>query len=813
MELYPYILARVGSLPFSTLEVLRFSELEALQIYVEKKLDKGSQTPEIKSELKDFEEQFESFFQKGITKPREVIQALAGHEILQKGLVQSSHSLVDRIEKYRKHPLNGFRKKERQTERTVAQYLARCAAKTSPFSTFTNLSINNLDGSLAIQDPASSTQYPASKFRINNYLLAYIKDLLSNFDPFFVQHELKVNASLRKEGEEYVFLINSRNVESIQRIEADGVVEKVLEVIEFFKGRVAFRQMIVELKQFVDADAGELGLYVLQLQRYGLLEWHWPVSGNDTDWDIKFCEWLKSMKPFTLRGSLVNSLDLLRKNAEACEVATVEERKQLILESYETIKECCAQLKSGQWEGLPIEENAFTNFEAGDFIFIPERLYYEDSSRSAVMQWPVNSLETAVKELDELLQLILPLQLNDMGMKMHYFFADHFEEDTTVGLMEFYTKFFEQKEWRLEPLLSNTYDLREKFCEKLEKQIRYSDDFTVDLSLSDLRMIVAQNELDAAPPRSSYSYGTLIQLLAHGGTYKSYVDATFTGYGKMLGRFLHLFPAEQTTSLQDWISNLRGSQSWADNIDASIFNANAHPDLLPLEIAMPGGENKLPPSDQIAIADLKITFNKDENRLALFHKDQEITVFDLGLEAIGSRSPMYQMLSTFAKPQPKIGVFKMLLISLTRRDENDWVKLPRIYIGEHLIMQRKAWGVPQKDIPKRFNSETDAAYFLRVNLWRTKYKLPEKVFITLDPIEFNEEAVGSGQRKGEGHKPQFIDFLSPALVSHLGRELVKAEGYVKVEEMLPGESDLLDVNGEPTVSELMIMWSGAVEAK
>ncbi|MEM1324290.1 MAG: lantibiotic dehydratase, partial [Bacteroidota bacterium] len=65
----------------------------------------------------------------------------AQDEQLLKGLLLSSHSFYQRVVSYRQKPLATFRKKEKQTERSLLQYLSRMASKTTPFSTFTHIDL------------------------------------------------------------------------------------------------------------------------------------------------------------------------------------------------------------------------------------------------------------------------------------------------------------------------------------------------------------------------------------------------------------------------------------------------------------------------------------------------------------------------------------------------------------------------------------------------------------------------------------------------------------------------------------------------
>ena len=92
-------------------------------------------------------------------------------------------------------------------------------------------------------------------------------------------------------------------------------------------------------------------------------------------------------------------------------------------------------------------------------------------------------------------------------------------------------------------------------------------------------------------------------------------NGSFPGFGKMFSRFLHIFDSSVTNDLRQWNQQLNRDELLLENHDASYFNANLHPPLLPYEIWMPNGNNTLPPDKQIPITDIEVRFNRSEGGL------------------------------------------------------------------------------------------------------------------------------------------------------------------------------------------------------
>jgi lantibiotic biosynthesis protein len=833
MKLYPYVLCRVGTLDYNLLESISWKDAGLLTKYsrLQQQLESANQQKpkdataikKARQDVVEFEKDFEQVYLSQQYVHRVAFSALAGNALLQKGLLQSSPDLWQSVQRYRLQSPSIYRKKERQTERALAQYLARICTKTSPFSTFTALSINDLSGKNVVQEsPLFSTT-----LRINNYVLAQVEELLAAYPPCFRQLAVGVNPTLEEEGNQYRYLLNSRNVESIQRMEKNAVLAVILEEIKPSKtGAVLFRDLLFALHEKVAASEEELESYLAELVRLGLLNWCWPVSGTTTDWNENLIAWLETLNPFEGHDLLLATMKQLQESLWALPQRAAEKRWPLIQQSMKNLTRCFQEIAALLPQGNLPSKDVFVSFQQSEFTLKPERLFFEDSRLAAEINWPEAALKTVIEELAILTELMMPFCMYEEEEKLTHFFKTHYQQGAVVPLMHFYEDFFrserEAPEQNRPPAVDKMLARREDFAKKLKEQINIDYNFNVHLPLALLSKIAVSIPMTKADAPGPKSFGALLQLQrSSDGQYKSYIDAVFTGYGKMLGRFLHLFPERFTQEVSNWLDELKGDALWVENTDASFHNANAHPPLLDKTIAVPGGQQNrnntfpYPPDvkgnkNNIAITSLEVLYIESEDRLCLKHHGQAVKVFNFGLEALPSRSPMYRLLSTFGLPQPDLTALKIILTSITRVEKGGWVHFPRVNIGSHLILQRRAWYIPLSDLPLRKNAESEAVYFLRIQQWRLQHQLPQRLFITVSPIE-TAQTGETAEDTGDQYKPQYIDFAIPALVSHFGRELAYVSTMLKIEEFLPGEKEMVEVNGKERAVELVVQWTGRNE--
>ncbi|MEL7145352.1 MAG: hypothetical protein AAFO69_03215, partial [Bacteroidota bacterium] len=350
-----------------------------------------------------------------------------------------------------------------------------------------------------------------------------------------------------------------------------------------------------------------------------------------------------------------------------------------------------------------------------------------------------------------------------------------------------------------------------------------------EIDINALKKINESLDIDVRSDQPA-SYGSFIQLMDHGGKVSAFVNATFSGYGKMLSRFLHILGDRVTEAQREANKALISEDElYIENCDASYFNANLHPTLMPNEIWMPGGHNSLPEEQQIPILDFKVSYEPTEERLKLIHAPtgKRSYVFDLGFQGHQGRSQLFQLLDKFTKADY---LFFHPMLSLVNQEYAKFVKqseagesedqkednskakepktifTPRVVSGD-LILQRKTWMTPKELLPVKESSDDAYSYFKKVAFWRRSEKLPDEVFVYVDPYRGNNVDPKLGKRlTRDDYKPQYVNFNQPMLVNLFEKLAQKTPHAMKLVEMLPSSEEMLKIDGKRYVSEFVMQW-------
>ena len=124
---------------------------------------------ENRAQLEKIIESGEETYAEEIALLRKRFQEITGKELLKLGLLLSSQTLLNKVEKYNNTPPQDFKKREYHTEQSLLKYLTRIFAKTSPFSTFTHLGIGETHDVSTIKFEQGNTAF-TSHICLNNYL-------------------------------------------------------------------------------------------------------------------------------------------------------------------------------------------------------------------------------------------------------------------------------------------------------------------------------------------------------------------------------------------------------------------------------------------------------------------------------------------------------------------------------------------------------------------------------------------------------------------------------------------------------------------
>lgn len=746
-----------------------------------------------------------SWYATHLISEREKFKKLTREDNFLNALPLSSLSMYTRYQSFWRKPIADHRKKERQTERTLLQFLSRVATKTSPFSSFTTLS-------MATTKKEKLDVEATSAIRLNNYILWYFQNKLEANPGFFYQLKLNVNPSAHKEQGDWRFLFNSGNIESLQSIAANDLIDWVLASIE--QKPMTFDQWLSEASQQVDAEVEELEAYLLQLINLGLVEWEWGISGSEVHWLEKLIALVDAKATFKEQNEILDLLSDLQIQIERIKQGAPATRVEVLKYTEQRLKSFFENPQREQ----PNEESdteVFQKVLQRNFNFKAEKIFYEDQSSVTELRLSEEMLRPGLDKITKLVEAIQPIALSDFSAELWSHFDKFFDDRQEVSLLQLYASFYKNRTGEKYTDKSKEEEI-EQVLTQLQQYIPQGFQKNVHLSMREcLQSLAPLTKETVGPPM-----GPGAAAMLHFGKSKTegtqvYVEANFMGYGKMMGRFLHLFPEAWTQELVEWNRTMQKDELWIENVDGSYFNANLHPKLLEFQVASPGGQTTFESDQLISISDLEVV--RGDQFLELKHRPTQKTVrvFNLGFEALESRSPMYQLLQVFAYQVPSLDLFTQLLdTKMIQYLKKGVIRLPRLVIDQHLILKRCRWFFPKNVLPSLGkNKDADAAFYLAVQQWRKQWDLPTEVFITLSPqmIPGQTPSTNRGDQavSADDRKPQYVHLDNPLLIQLLGRLFRRAGECILVEEMWPASHQAIDPHGHGI--EALVEWKWSKE--
>ncbi|GAA2740992.1 lantibiotic dehydratase [Kitasatospora cinereorecta] len=139
------------------------------------------------------------------------------------------------------------------------------------------------------------------------------------------------------------------------------------------------------------------------------------------------------------------------------------------------------------------------------------------------------------------------------------------------------------------------------------------------------------------------------------------------------------------------------------------------------------------------------------------------------------------MIEAFGESTTWFGPQTELRMTADPRTDRDVRHLPRLMVGS-VVLRRAMWMTRADRLPRRTDATTDAAWLLRLAGWRAEHGIPERCFVTvLDPADLGR----GGRGPGNDIKPNYVDFSSLLLLLGLERRLTEPSAIVQISEMLP----------------------------
>lgn len=237
-------------------------------------------------------------FESNLPELRERLKFLSQDWSIQNGFVFSSQSLYKNIQEYLNHSKE-YTKSVKKTEVSVIKYLTRTFAKTSPFSSFNNLGLGKVsddtDGEF-LKKKDNDNNTVLSNIRLNNSIFAYIRNCIFVLKELYEHFFIIANPTITRQENQYNYLINFNNIESFQKVGINPIVDYFLSIVNE-NGKIKYCDFIdrVIKDELLDAPKEDIENYIYRLIELGFFEFDIGISGLDTGWVDKFIEYMNSI--------------------------------------------------------------------------------------------------------------------------------------------------------------------------------------------------------------------------------------------------------------------------------------------------------------------------------------------------------------------------------------------------------------------------------------------------------------------------------------------------------------------------------------
>jgi len=658
-------------------------------------------------EIRDAQNGFFKRYDDALKANYALLQGAAREETLRRALLFASHDLLERLPAFAEKPLEQFTKKDRQTALSLLRYLTRAAAKTSPLSRFTTISLQKIGGQA---DESEAPFFQKSQVTPNVALLPAIYEVLLRERAFYRALSLRLNPCVEDEKQKNWLYFDGEQ-ESFQQMGEHPVADLVVKILLENGRKWPFVKLLHRLGEEVDADPAQLQSLVFELVDYGLLEWDLPEKGLSSGWCgslYHFLGFLPEQPPVVVEAAAL--LQWLRTAARTLPFQPAGEAQET------------------QREAVLVAKTFFEKYGSAMPPIAPEQIFFEDVADSAESAVPENVIRALANDLAKCWQERDIQAMPAFRSQLFSFAEKILAEGETIDFLEFSKKFLGKR--KDNP--ANRTGLR------------------------------------SLPPTK---IGALLQVFRdETGAFRAVVNGLFPGGGKLMARWLHLFPAEAGTALRDWNDAIPFPwQGWS--------NANFQPAISKKVICVPDGRTAgLPGGQEILLTNLAL--QREEDFLQLIDKESNDAVLltDLGLEAPETRPPVMQVLWHLGVPC--VSLESLLSERKWSQGAGDWHVADRVEFGS-LILARKAWRLGDELVENWLSEKSDANFFQRV-----RAELPTIGI-------FRQFFVRSIQEK-----PQYFDLDSPVSILLFAKILRQRKSPLILTEMLPrAHQNVIQKNG------------------
>ncbi len=421
-------------------------------------------------------------------------------------------------------------------------------------------------------------------------------------------------------------------------------------------------------------------------------------------------------------------------------------------------------------------------------------LFYEDYFITPKNDIPERTFKKITHELNQLTKLLAPLHFSNMRETIKLYCLKNLENEEAINFVELVQEIKALPSTYLDPIIERKKKERQAFKNELEKICKDNkkevEQGVVSFNFSDFDFAEKESQ--------SNFFAAHLQIETINQQPKAIINSISNGAGKLFGRFAIQY-SEVVKDLKNYIYNNENGYQLILNQDFSSSPVNAHPAIIDQKIAIPNKSEK-----GVSPGNLYVSYDTKTDQLNLTDVEgTPIKIINLGVESESTRNYFYPYLSAFTGTRCVISPLLEIINSIYQKNVNGKYVLPRIQIGNHLILQRKSWHFPIDQIPQKQKGVKDADYYLKIQEWIGIHHLPKRFFIRTNSKFFSNQP---DRINNVQHKPQYIDFTKIGFVSLFNKRLTQVNDFLEITEPLP-EINCFS-NNNSNVKEYAIEWFG-----
>ncbi|TDD12910.1 lantibiotic dehydratase [Nonomuraea diastatica] len=750
------------------------------------------------------------------------LRETSAHPGFRRALSQASPSLFAELSKWLD---SEERRPRRQSIIRLVKYVARAAAKTSPYSTFTISGLGRwTDGNADIR--FADRGRVSGVLELNGLFLGHLVRVLCEVPSLSASLPLRVNPSATVRDDKITFLGRP----SKEPIISMPATPAVLECLRILRDEPTLtRDGLCSALAHAEGVKDDSRRFIDALISAGLLEPLPPVDEQSPDPLGDLSRWMTANGDGSVSG-IVKLIDHVRTELRLpVPLEDVEEHCARQERLTHAVRELAAEV------GLP----SHWPEQLGRSIFHENAVFSHTAVECALPRW-----RPALNDLDVLRRWLgvfdpaLPLRL-----ALGAYHRERFGSGTSIPLLAVHRALQEElaqeggaeeagiaREIRellkISPLMPNP-DLVHSHLPRLRElhDIREEALSGVLVEASDDGVIRVDPEVIAKRAAgwpewvtSPESLGCYVQPISDPETLRLVLNVAHTGYGRGRSRLMYLIgQADGSPPPPDltWRTHTAGRQlaEFAGTFSSSL---NLRADSVPYEIDYPFTRSTRPAAERISVGDLAAVHDPETDMVGLSSLRHGFGVIPLhlGMMADILLPPVARLLTQAFGPTYFVHPSVPLLAGRASGQIPDEVSAyPRIEVGT-VVLQRARWVVPISLIPTRAKGQTDAAFALRLAEWRRAHGIPARCFVRVW-----SEALWSGKVAGaswdtwildKSRKPVYVDFANWFLVLVFERMLNGTGKIAVFDEALPALTDADSPADGSAVTEFLLEISGKV---